>query len=115
MAHPFEEGAAFLLEAVFVMLGILTVACRASRLVAAAGAFDAQRYLGVHQDGELGLEIAAQNTVQGQHRLAAQFAAPALVGLGGIGEAIAEQDAAVGQGGLDHFLDVLGAGGEHES
>ena len=38
----------------------------------------------------------------------------ALVGLGGVGEAVAEDDGAGGEGGLDDLGDGLGAVGEHQ-
>ena len=47
-------------------------------------------------------------------RSAAECAAGALVGLGGVGEAVAEDDGAGGEGGLDDLGDGLGAVGEHE-
>ena len=44
----------------------------------------------------------------------AELAAAALVGLGGVGEAVAEDDLAGVEGGLDDFGDGLGAVGKHE-
>lgn len=111
VADASEEGAAFLFEAVlvFVAVGVLC-----GFLVAAAGALDAFCYVGVHQDGEVGLELAAQDAVKVEDGVAAEFAAGALIGFGGVGEAVAENDFALREGGLNDFADVLGARGEHE-
>ena len=75
---------------------------------------DARRDIGVHQDSEIWLQAATQNLVQCRHWPAAQLAPSALVGFGGIGETVAEHEAALGQRRLDNFLDVLGAGGKHQ-
>ena len=61
-----------------------------------------------------GCKIAADEPVKVEHGGGAEFAASALVGLGGVGEAIAEDDPARGEGGLNDFGDGLGAVGEHE-
>ena len=45
---------------------------------------------------------------------AAQLTSSALVGFGGIGEAVAEHDFAGGDGRLNDFMNVLRAGSEHE-
>ena len=45
---------------------------------------------------------------------ATQFATASLVGFGGVGEAVAEHDAAFRQRGLNDFRYVLGARGEHQ-
>jgi len=108
VADASEEGAVFLLEPVLVFLMFCGL------LVAAAGALDASCYVGVHQDGEVGLEVATQDAVKIEDRVATELPAGALVGLGGVGEAVAEHGFALREGGLDHFADVLGARGEHE-
>ena len=111
VADPSEEGAALLLEAVFVFV---TVGVLCGLLVAAAGALDARGHVGIHEQGEVGLEVAAQDAVEVEGGFATEFAAGTLVGLGGVGEAVAEDDFALGESGFDDFADVLGAGGEHE-
>ena len=52
--------------------------------------------------------------MEGEDALGAELAAAALVGLGGVGEAVAEDDVAGGEGGEDDLGDGLGAVGEHE-
>ena len=47
-------------------------------------------------------------------RSTAELAATALVGLGGVGVAVAEDDGAGGERGKDDLGDGLGAVGEHE-
>ena len=56
-----------------------------------------------------GLRPAAHGFVHAQNDLAAELAAAALVGLGGVGEAIAEDDVAAMKGGRDDLGDALGA------
>jgi hypothetical protein len=70
--------------------------------------------VGIHEDSEFGLKIAAQDAVKFEHRLATQLPAAALVSLGRVREAVAKYDLAFGQRGLNYFLDVLGARGEHQ-
>ncbi len=53
--------------------------------------------------------------VHAQDDLAAELAAAALVGFGGVGVAVAEDDAARVEGGADDLRDGLGAVGEHEA
>ncbi len=52
--------------------------------------------------------------MHGEDAPAAELAASTLVGLGGVGVAVAEDDGAGGEGGEDDFGDGLGAVGEHE-
>jgi len=52
--------------------------------------------------------------MQREHWLAAEFAAAALIGFGGIGEAVAEDDLAICQRGVDHLRDVLRARRKHQ-
>src|SRR5579862_1761623 len=111
VTHAGEKGAALLLEAVFVFLG---AAILRRSLVAAAGAFDAGGDVGVHEDGEIGLQVVAQDAVEFEHGFTSELAAGSLIGLSGIGEAVAEYDFALRHRGCDDFVDVLGARGEHQ-
>ena len=97
------------LEAVFVGALPLDVA-----LVAAAGALQGGLERGQQEDREVGLEVVAGGGVHGEDAWTAELAAAALVGLGGVGVAIAEDDGAGGEGGEDDLGDGLGAVGEHE-
>ncbi len=106
-----EESPAFLFETVLVFF-------RAAALVltiAAAGALEAETGFIVEKDRQVGLQVAAKNFVQQQHGFAAQFTSSTLVGLGRVGEAIAEHDASLGECGQNHLVNVLSAGGEHQS
>ncbi len=60
------------------------------------------------------MQVSDQGAMQVMHRLAAEFASAALVGLAGIGEAVAENDLSGCQRRENDFVGVLGAGGEHE-
>ena len=105
-----EEGVLLLLEAVFVW-------CRSwasRRVVAAAGALQAAFERGQQQEGEVGLHVAADEPVEIEHHLGAELAAAALIGLSGVGEAVAEHDLARVESRLDDLGDGLGAVGEHE-
>ena len=55
--------------------------------------------LGQEEDGEVGLEVIADGGVEGKDAFAAELAARALVGLGGVGVAVTEDDGAGGEGG----------------
>ena len=83
-------------------------------MVAAAGAGERGFERRQQQQGEVGLQVVADGGVHGEDALAAELAAGALVGLGGVGEAVAEDDGAGGECGLDDLGDGLGAVGEHE-
>ena len=74
------------------------------------GGFDGRQ----EEEGEVGLEVVADGGVEVEDALAAELAASALVGLGGVGVAVAEDDVAGGEGGEDDFGDGLGSVGEHE-
>ena len=97
------------LEAVFVC----TVG-EEMALVAAAGAGEGDLESGEEEEGEVGLEGAANGLVEGEDSGGAEAAAATLVGLGGIGEAIAEDDGSGGERGSDDVGDGLGPVGEHE-
>jgi len=84
-------------------------------VVAAAGAVKGGFKGGQQQEGQVGLEVAADEAVESEHRIRAELAAAALVGFGGVGEAVAEDDFAGVEGGLNDFGDGLGAVGEHKS
>ena len=88
------EGVGLALEAVFV---------GAVRLRRGAGCGGGRGEGGLErgqeEEGEVGLEIVADGRVQGEDALAAELAATALVGLGGVGVAVAEDDGACGEGG----------------
>jgi hypothetical protein len=82
-----EEGVLLLLEAGFVEAGIgLDV------LVAAAGAGQAEFERGQQQQGQVGLKVPADQPVQFEDGRGAELAAAALVRLGGVGKAVAEDD-----------------------
>ncbi len=78
------------------------------------GAGQRRRRLEIEDQRQIGAAAAAQEAIQFAHELDAQAASRALVGFGGVGEAIAEDDFAARQGGSDDALDVLGASGEEE-
>lgn len=106
-----EKGPAFLLEAVLVFV-------RAAALVltiAAAGARHAETDFIVEKDRQVRLQIAAEDFVQEQDGFAAQFSSSTLVGLGRVSEAVAEHDPSLGERGQNHLVNMLSAGGEHES
>jgi hypothetical protein len=60
------------------------------------------------------LQTGAEQAVQLEHNSGAQLTAAALVGLGRVRKAVAENDLASGAGGRQNFGDGLGAGGEHQ-
>lgn len=104
-----EKFAIFLLKTVFigpVAGGVFEVA--------PAGAVHAVRDFGVHQDGEVGLESVTQHAVELKHGFRAESASATLVGLGRVGEPVAEDPSAGIQSGQDELIDLLGARGEHE-
>ena len=105
-----EKSSIFLFKAVLVPF-------RAARFVssiAPPGALDAESHLVIEQDGQVGLQVAAEDFMHLQDRLGAELAASTLVSLGGIGKAIAEHDASFGERRQNDLMDVLRAGGEHE-
>ena len=103
------ELIAFALEAVFVGAGLLDVA-----VVAAAGAFEGGGERREEEEGEIGLDVVADGAMHGEDAVGAEVAAGALVGLGAVGVAVAEDDGAVGEGGEDDLAEALSAVGEHE-
>ena len=104
------EGVLLLLEAVFVVAGLGFVAG-----VAAAGAGEARlRSEGRSRRVRSGCRLPQTRRCRSSTSCGAEFAAAALVGLGGVGEAVAEDDFAGVEGGLNDFGDGLGAVGEHE-
>src|SRR5229473_2571279 len=73
---------------------------------------DAVRQIGNHQDGEVGLQVAAEGFMKLENKITAQFASAALVGLARIGEAVAQHPLSAGYGRQYLFVNVLGAVGE---
>ena len=61
-------------------------------LITAAGALERSLKAGQQQQSEVGPESAADEPIEGQHDLRAELAPAALVGLGGVGEAVGEND-----------------------
>src|ERR1700722_6456502 len=107
-----KECAILFLEAILVGVGLAVF--RSCVTIAAAGALDAYGDVGVHQDGEIGMEDSAENLVKFEYRLAAELASTSLIGFGRVGEAVAKNDLAFGQCRFDDFMDMLGASGEHK-
>ena len=103
------EGVLLRLEAIFILPGL-----GLNTLVAAAGAGKRGLQAGQKEEGQIRLEVAAKEAVQSKHGLGAKLTAPALVGLSGVGKAVAEDDFALVKGGLDDFGNGLGAVGEHQ-
>ena len=68
----------------------------------------------IEQDGEVGLEAAGGVVIELVEEVAIEAAAVALVGDGGIGVAVAEDDGAAIEGGTDEAVDVVGAVCEEE-
>jgi hypothetical protein len=103
------EVVTFALEAVFVGAMFRRVSC-----VAAAGSMQRCGEIGQKQDGQIRQQVVADCAVQCKDAVAAEFAAGALVGFGRVGVAVAEDDGAGGERGLNDLGDGLGAVGEHE-
>src|SRR2546423_15013928 len=78
ISHTAEEGAAFLLEAVF----IFSAASRVTPPIATAGAFNAGGNVGIHQDRENWVQIVKQDAMKRKHGFAAQLASAGLLGPG---------------------------------
>jgi len=110
VAYAPEKGAVLLFKAVLVSVGTPVLMLT----IAASGALDGHIHVVVEQDGQVGLKIAAQHFVQLQHGLRSQLAAASLVGFGGVGEAVAEDDASLGQRGQNYLMNVLRARCEHQ-
>ena len=81
------ERGAFLFKPVFV-----ASRGRNRALVALAGAGQRQIEIRQQQQGQVGLQAAAQGGMKVAHHLAAQLPAAALVGFAGVGESVAEHD-----------------------
>src|SRR4030081_249814 len=75
VAHSTKEGAVLLLKTVFV--GNLKFTFR---LIAGAGAFNAGGNVIIHKDCEVRFQITAQNSMQPERGLAAQFSSASLMG-----------------------------------
>ena len=103
------EGFLLLLEAVFILAGL-----GGDAVIAASGAVQADGERGQQEQGEIGLQVAADQAVHVEDELRAELAAATLVGLGRVRKSIAENDFASGEGGLNHLSDGLGAIGEHQ-
>ena len=107
------EGVVFRFKAGFVGAGL-----GGYTPVAASGAgkisSDRGFKRGQEQEGEVGLEVGAEDAVELEDGSGAKLAATALVGFRGVGEAVAEDDFAGGEGGLNDFGDGLSAVGKHE-
>lgn len=107
---PLEKFALFQLEAVLVFSGLSDGA-----LVTASCATKARMQRRKKQDSEVWPEIAADEAVQREDAFGSELTSAALVSLSGVGEAIAKDDPAGGQCGLDHLGNSLGAISEHQS
>jgi hypothetical protein len=107
------EGTLLQFEAIFVGARIWA-GLGLDSLIAAAGAEEGRLEAGKEQEGQVGLEIAAEETVEFEDGFGAELAPSTLVGLGGVGEAVTKDDSAGVEGGLDDFGDGLGAIGKHE-
>ena len=103
-----EESVLFGLKAAFVASGF-GFGCGVAAAGALEGFFDGRN----EEDGEVGLEIAAEAGVEVEDDSGAKLTAAALVSLSGVSEAVADDDFAGGECGSDNFLDDLGAIGEH--
>ena len=68
----------------------------------------------IEEDGDVGLEAAGGLVVELLEEVAIKAATVALVGDGGVGVAVAEDDGAALEGGADEAVDVMGAVGEEE-
>src|SRR5579872_666204 len=106
---PLKKCPAFFFKAVLVLFA----AARQGQ-VSAARPIHAGGNVGVHQDRKVRPDVAAKNAMQGQDRLAAQSASAALVGLRGVGEAVAENEFSFSDAGQNHFFQMLRARGEHQ-
>src|SRR5580700_10446545 len=103
MAHPAKEASTLLLKAVLVFLAASVLA---GFLIAAPRPLHAKRNVGVHEDGQIRLQIATKNVMKLEHRPASQLAPGALVSLGRIGESVAQHDFAGAHPRLDHLSNM---------
>src|SRR5580704_707553 len=76
MAHPSKEASTLLLKAVLVFLAASVLA---GFLIAAPRPLHAKRNVGVHEDGQIRLQIATKNLMKLEHRPASQLPPGALV------------------------------------
>src|SRR5208337_4360474 len=109
-----KKGPAFLFKTVLVFVRTLFCPEAFVLSIATTRPLDAESQIIVQQDRKVGLQIAAENFVQLQHRFRSQLAASTLVRLGRIGETVAEHDASFGEHRQNDLVNVLGAGSEHE-
>lgn len=87
---------------------------RGGTVVAAARTCERTVEVSEQEDGQIGLETAAHHAVHAQHDITAKLTASALIRLGGIGVAIAKDDAALVESGANDFRDGLRAIGKHQ-
>jgi len=109
LPHACIEGILLRLEAIFILTGLGLGA-----LVAAAGANERRLQAGQQEDSQVGVQVAADEPVKLDHGLGAKLPPSTLVGLGGVGKAVAEDDFPLLQRRLNHLGDGLGAVGEHQ-
>jgi len=83
-------------------------------MIAAARAGKRSFQWGKKKQGEVRLKIVADGGMHGEDAGAAQPTTCSLIGLGRVGVAVAEDDGAGIQRGLNNFGDGLGAVGKHE-
>src|SRR5215475_1594747 len=107
--HARKKGAIFALETAFV--GSISIY---SRLITAASTVHAGSDIGVHEDGQVRLQISAEDAMQFQDRDTAQPASAALVGLAGISKAVAQHDISGCKGRQNDFLNMLSTRCKHQ-
>src|SRR5882724_5099893 len=83
-------------------------------IVAASGAIERGCEVGQKKQSEFGLKVVAEDAVQIEDGCRAKLTACALVGLCGVGVAVAEDDLACCQGRQDDLMDRLCTVSEHE-
>src|SRR6185437_8720800 len=98
------EGVALALEAVLV--GALRLL---GAMVAAAGAGEATGQGREQQDRQVGLDVVADGGVHGEHAIGSEAASGTLIGLRGVGVAVAEDDGAFSKGGQNDLTERLAA------
>lgn len=103
------EGFLLLLEAVFVVTCLSGYA-----VITPAGSLQADGKGRQEEQGEVWLQIAADEPVQVEDDLGAELATSTLIGLSGVREAVTKDELACGQGWIDNFGDGLCTVGEHE-
>lgn len=108
-AHPRKECAVLLLEAAFVA-GAWCGTC----LVPAARSFHASAYVRVHQDGEVRLQITAQDTMKIEHDLAAELSPASLISFARICEAVAQNNLAGRHSWQNYISKMLHPRSKHE-